>query len=161
MLGVVVPWITWLTLPGPIRPVFIGWFEGALLVVEITVTVGSLYLSTISSSGLWALLASVPAAVGTLAFLRLVADPVGDAAFKIAGGVGLPARAYIMWTRSAHAGLIIGLLLATVLVLPFWFGLVNHRTADRAPSRVVLQIGATAAAIIALFAVLGVASARF
>jgi ABC-type transport system involved in multi-copper enzyme maturation permease subunit len=157
VLGIVVPWIIW---PRQMHPPFIAGFEGARLVVAITV--GSLYLSTISSSGLWALLASVPAAVGTMAFLRVVADPVGVAAFELAGGVGDPARAYVMWwTGDRHAELILALLLAIVLLVPLWCGLVNHRTANRARSRVVLQTSAIAVAVVLVFVVLGVVSARF
>jgi len=157
LLGVLLPRLLFETLPisGYLpRGAFIGGLGTAMLA---TIVVGSLYISTLCSSGVWALLLSLPAALATEVFLRAVAGPIGDASFELArGGARLPARAYPPSMSAVHAQWFAALPLAGVLALVLWFALVNHRAVDRARTQVALQLSATAAAIIALFAIVGI-----
>ena len=98
--------------------------------------------------------------MATAVFLGAVAGPIGHATFELSrGGARLPVRAYLPWMSASHVEWFAGLPLAGVLALVLWFALVNHRAVDRGRTRVAFQLCATAAAIIALFVIVGVISA--
>jgi hypothetical protein len=123
----------------------------------IILTSGSLYVSSLSSSGIRAMVASMPAIVaGGLvgmiassmlmrATLRAVRDVV----------VGSPMAERIAADRAIQsvtdAGLLAGLVLFAATA--FWLGYTNHRRLDRSWSTLVLQV-AILAAVIAGIAVL-------
>jgi hypothetical protein len=98
----------------------------------VLLTIGSLYVSSLSSSGLRAVLVSLAAAVAVMFFLRflLVSTDVLRAALpRVVRQPDLPVLNVLTWLPGAT---IVGLILR--------FALVNHRFADRPASRIATQV---------------------
>ena len=125
----------------------------------IVLTIGGLYVSSLCSSGLWALLMSLPAMLGVVVFVRAVADPLERLAFALVSHLPAPA---IPHGLPVDRGIwIFGPLLLVVagfLAVVLRFALANQRTADRAPGRIVKQVIGIAACLaigLTLIAALG------
>lgn len=136
LLGIALPAGLSAVLPGPAVRQLVHPVAAAALVVAFTV--GTIYLSSISSSAVWALLGAGPAALGVVLFVNVVA----------AISAANPGR-----TSRLGLSVDIALLLAD-LVFMLWVALANHRRADRSWRRTAVQVCAAAAALIALSAAL-------
>jgi hypothetical protein len=114
------------------------------------VTTGSLYVSSVTRSGLWALTVSIPAAFGVAMFFASVSPPIERAVY---GGVferfhGVPL------SLPALAGNALFLtVLAVLLGMVLWFGLANHRSSERSVIRTARQV-----AWMAVWSVVGLAA---
>ena len=95
-------------------------FAPSTVIMVTGLTVLSLYVSTLCSSGLWALLLSVPAAFGVFVFVMKLGDLMEGALYSL----GHRPDAQVM-ERSA------GLLTAVMIALVLRLALANHRSADR------------------------------
>jgi hypothetical protein len=104
---------------------------------------GALYVSSLSASGVWAFLTSLPAALAAGVFTIYVSAHL--ASWGISAGVPRPWRVTYTLNLPLYAGLI-GMLL--------WFALANHRAADRSAWRVVTQVAVIAAYATAWMAIL-------
>jgi hypothetical protein len=112
----------------------------------VLLTIGGLYMSSHCSSGLWALLISLPAVLGTVVFIRVLGDPLERWMFHLAWpprkvGVG-------HWLIEQWAIVVLALLLMAGLVaLVLRFSLANYRSTDRGPGGVGRQVFYIAAAL--------------
>jgi hypothetical protein len=107
---------------------------------------GSLYVSTLCRTGLWALVMSIPAMVAATMFLRLAFGwtlPISIfAAQRVAGWMATAGTGNMQQrTITVIASLLIGCLIAVLLR----FARANHCSADPATSRVWKQVILTAA----------------
>ena len=121
------------------------WRQTTIMIVLLTT--GSLYVSSLSTSGLRALVVSFPALFGTAVlftwtmnfvwwtFARLVLDPAGPR-LSVRGQRSLPAAAY----EAIVLALIGGFVLLLIVL-----GFQNHRSTDRPLKRVLPQIACIAA----------------
>lgn len=100
-------------------------------------TVGSLYVSSLATSGLWALLVSLTAMSG--AWL-LLGGSSGSAVFVALVRSGLVPSAGINLAGQRLMNVLALTLFAGFLVMALRFGLANHRSADRAAGRVWKQM---------------------
>jgi ABC-type transport system involved in multi-copper enzyme maturation permease subunit len=125
------------------------WVIGAVMLLAT----GSLYISSLCRSGLWALVMSMPAAVGSQLFLQLsfdwLANPSYAAARSLAGKPlpRFPPFYYIPSRAWSY------LLIAGVILLALRFAFINHRFADRPAKRVWLQV-----IVMATFVAVGIAA---
>jgi ABC-type transport system involved in multi-copper enzyme maturation permease subunit len=130
--------IAWL--PSDLRHVLLARVLAAMPIVLLAI--GGLYVSSLCSSGLWALLMSLPALLGTVLFVRVLANPMERAALLIVSH--LPALMAPHGVRDeATAVMIPGtalLLGAALLAVVLQLALANYRSADRDPSRIAGQI---------------------
>jgi hypothetical protein len=119
---------------------------GDLTVLIVLVTAGSVYISSLSSSGVQALAWSVPVGMAIVLFIQTIISamrsvnlqPFGDVMAEIATGeVRLRA-----------------VLLALTLLL-LWFGFVNHTSSPRTARRLFQQVAAIALVILAATIVVG------
>ncbi len=100
-------------------------------------TVGSLYVSSLSTSGLRALLVSLPALIGAALFLQFLAEYPGSAVFRgLRGTVPVPPIQVSLRVVTVLEPILTGGLLALMLR----FALTNHRSADRTADRVLKQL---------------------
>ena len=121
------------------------WRQTAVMIVLLTT--GSLYVSSLSTSGLRALVVSFPTLFGTAVlftwtmnfvwwtFARLVLDPAGPR-LSVRGQRSLPAAAYEAIVLALVGGFVL-----LLIVLAFQ----NHRSTDRRLKRVLPQIACIAA----------------
>jgi hypothetical protein len=119
-------------------------FAPSTVLVLASLTGLSLYVSTLCSSGLWALLLSVPAAFAVAVFIMRLRGVLESVMYS--RGVRPD------WLEWAEAGLTMA-----VIALVLRLGLANHASADRNPGRIALQIGAVAAAMTAAVTLAGLA----
>ena len=128
--------LVWAAPPGP-APLY-RWAlpaPPASIVFALACLTASLYVSSLVSSGLRALITSLPALFAVITFTRLI---------------GTPSLAPVAFATNLTPGTRAVLLLAVfsgVLVGVLWFALSNHRTADRSWRRVTLQVGGIAAGL--------------
>jgi hypothetical protein len=126
-----------------------------LMAVVLLLTAGSLYVSTLCTSGLWALLASLPATIGAAMFASVALVPVRDASYtgwSWLFNVLAPyfvGRGNLVQRRVADVPDL--LLIAGFITLVLRFALANHRSADRPAGRVWKQV-----ILMAAFATAGV-----
>lgn len=114
------------------------------------VTTGSLYVSSLTRSGLWALTLSIPVMFGTAIFFGWVARPIEQAVYR-AGLLG-PLR--LSLPAIADNAVFVAVFIA-LLGMVLWFGLANHRTSDRSVGRISQQVAwMTAWTVVGLAAVL-------
>jgi hypothetical protein len=124
----------------------------------VLLTIGGLYLSSLCSSGLWALLISLPAILGTVVFIRVVVDPLERWMFHLAWpprkvGVG-------QWLIEQSAVVVLAvLLMAGLAALVLRFSLANYRSAHRDPGDVGYQVSCVAAGLAIAQVLLSVAVA--
>ena len=99
---------------------------------------GSLYISSLCRSGLWALLMSLPAVVGSQLFLQLSFEWLAKPSFAIVtrlSGRPMPRFFYFVPPRALSV-----LLIGGVIALALRFAFINHRSADRPATRVWTQV---------------------
>ena len=116
---------------------------------------GSLYVSSLSSTALWALVMSVPATVAVATFLQFLWFRVGSETFSIARRLAVQLTAprslgspdTPLWVFNALTWLFV----AGFIAIALRFALENHRSADRVPRRVWVQL-----LVLAAFATCGV-----
>lgn len=111
-----------------------------------SLTALSFYVSTLSSSGFWALLLSLPAAVAVATCVMWLGDVLARSLFRAGGR---PNGVAMEWAGAVLAIAVIALVLRLALA--------NHRSASHDPGRTAVQVGAVAAAITASIALVGVA----
>lgn len=107
----------------------------ALIVVALTAS--SLYLSSLSTSGVRAMAWSLPAGLAAAIFMQNATMTIAQASEQL--GLPLPVN--------QTEAIIVEARVVTVLIAPalLWFGYVNHTSADHPLRRTLLQIGALAA----------------
>jgi hypothetical protein len=115
-------------------------FAGLVLLL----TAVSLYVSSLCSSALWALMMSVPATFGIVMFAGAARDFLGHGSYAAASRMltasGLP-FGHLSWlamTRLERG--LVALLVAGFIALVLRFALANHRSADRTAGRVWMQV---------------------
>ena len=137
LLTVVVPsTLVWLVPPGPAQMHARPWpLPPPAIVLAITCLVTSLYVSSLVSTGLRALVTALPVLLGAVTFTRLIGTP-SQAPWWFVANVKPADRVALLLT-------VFGGLLAVVL----WFALSNHRTLDRGWKRVAIQVGCIAAGL--------------
>jgi hypothetical protein len=124
------------------------------MIAVVLLASGSLYISSLCRSGLWALLMSMPAVVGSVAFLQLafkwVAFPVYFAVRQfIENPLPRLLPTYFLPPRVMSYLLIAGFVAAIALRFAF----INHRSADRPAKRVWVQM-----IVMATFVAVGIAA---
>lgn len=119
-----------------------GWLRPELAAGVATLTIGGLYVSSLSGSGVGALLASVPALMGVVLFVEFLFEYPGAAAFRMFASVsGWPSPRMAPSPGSLRAfSMSLWLISASVVVLALRFGLTNHRSADRAAAHLRTQM---------------------
>jgi hypothetical protein len=126
-----------------LRPSIAGPFIGLLLLIT-----GSVYVSSLSGGTLWALMISMPVAIAAATFYRFVWNRLGTATYRLVApfardvtpdyGLGQVAPFQIMHGMNV-------LIVAAFILLTLRFARENHRSADRAPRRLWVQVIALAA----------------
>lgn len=101
---------------------------------------GSLYVSTLWTSALWALLASLPATAAAAMFSVGALGPVGNVThtawsrlFNVLAPSGVDLGRLAPWRVIQGMDL---LLIAGLIAMVLWFALANHRSSDRSAGRV-------------------------
>jgi hypothetical protein len=105
----------------------------------VLVTTSSLYVSTLCSSGIRAMVFALPAIVGTLLLFLSVYGPVSVAVYRrLVTWGGRPSREVFLSYLTAQrvAVLVLG---ASLVMLLLCYALDNHRTADRHIRRILSQ----------------------
>ena len=135
--------VTWPSRVWPFR-------QSVPFVLLAIVTTGSLYVSSVTRSGVWALTLSVPVAFGVSMFFAAIGGRIERALH--AGGLLGDTRLAL----PALAGNAVFLMvLAALLGMVLWFGLANQRSAERSASRIAQQVvWMAASAVVGLAAVL-------
>jgi hypothetical protein len=100
-------------------------------------TIGSLYVSSLATSGLWALLVSLTAISGAL---LLLGESSVSAVFAALARSGLVPLVGVSWTDQRVLRVLALVLGAGFLAIVLRFALANHRSADRAAGRVWTQV---------------------
>jgi hypothetical protein len=121
---------------------------GDLAVLIVLLTASSLYLSSLSGSGVRAMVLSLPTGMAVALFVRIVTGALRWATLMLAGpwmadivtgavapSLVDPADVVVIATR--------GLSLALVPLL-LWFGFVNHRSSERTVQRTFWQVASIA-----------------
>lgn len=137
------------TVPGLTIELF--WRSPTVVVIAM-LAVGSLYVSSLCKSGLWAMIVSVSALFGVFEVIRLVAFPAASVyrrVSQLSSGSTHPIYFY------PSDGKVL-LLLAVVSVVVLRFALANHRSADQGRWRVWQQLGWVALSCAGGFMLLGV-----
>jgi hypothetical protein len=92
-----------------------------------------------TTSGVRALLVSIPVVLGSVVLIRTVMGAaLAQGARMLPGVHGRLLRRFPLAALSSRAPLII-LLVGTAIVMLLWFGLVNHRSMERHTRRVCVQ----------------------
>ena len=99
-------------------------------------TAGSLYVSSLCSSGLKALLMSLPAALGVVLFVNVIVEPLGSAVFTRVSQLSREIARPRVAVSQFDPGFMSLLLAAVLLAMLLRFAMTNHRSAERAASRV-------------------------
>ena len=132
--------------------------DSATISVTLLAT-GSLYVSSLCRSGLWALLMSIPAVVGSTMFLQLAFEWVGGPSFaaarQLAGNTMPTSRRPFYFIQPEGLWL---LLIAGFIAMLLGFAFANHRSADRAASRVWNQVIAMAVFVAVGISAIGAAA---
>lgn len=101
---------------------------------------GSLYISSLCRSGLWALVMSMPAVVGSALFVQLSFEWLGNPSFAIVrqlSGQPMPRFRPFYYVPPPVLSY---LLIAGVIAIALRFAFINHRSADRPAKRVWMQV---------------------
>jgi hypothetical protein len=126
---------------------FNNW-EVAISAVLLLAT-GSLYISSLCRSGLWALVMSMPAAVGAQLFLQFSFEWLANYSFRAVMSLnGMPLPRYRPFYYIPPRPLAL-LMVLGVIALALRFAFINHRSADRPAKRVWTQVIVTAAFVAA------------
>ena len=119
-----------------------AWFNPKLVAAVATFTIGSLYVSSLSRSGVGALLASLPALMAPGLFVEWLFTHPGAAVFRmVADASGWPSPRLAPRPSSLRAlDASFWAIGAGVVALVLWFGLTNHRSAERAMTHLRTQV---------------------
>jgi hypothetical protein len=155
LLAIGLPWV--LAHLNSVTDIDVPWQFSIVVIVLTAVTI---YVSSLCTGGLWALLMSLPAIFGGVLLFRLVVfslsgvidRTVSSVARTVAfHGFGLSRGAQWLFITTLELSLLTGL-----VALLLRFALSNHRSTDRAASRVWMQViwmaGCAAVALILLVA---------
>jgi hypothetical protein len=127
------------------------------LVPMIVLTSASLYVSSLSSSGIRAMIASIPAIVAGGLVSMVASSSLMSATLRAVRDdvVGSPQAERVAAYRTIQSMTDAGLLVSLVLfaATAFWLGYANHRRLDRSPSTLLVQV-VILAAVVAGIAVL-------
>ena len=123
-------------------------FAPGTAIVLASLTVVSLYVSTLCSSGLWALMLSVPSAFGVFVFVMKLGD--------LMQGVFYPFARRPDWQVVERSA---ALLAAVVIALVLRLALSNHQSSARGVWRTAGQAGIVAGAIAVAVTLVGLAGA--
>lgn len=115
--------------------------------IVLTIAVVSLYVSTLCSSGVWAMIMSAPAAFGVFVFVMGLGAQVQRVLYRVGGAPG--DGTIVDWTT--------GLVTASVAALVLRLAFTNHRRADRSRRRTAAQVAIAAAAMVVAATLVGVA----
>lgn len=121
-----------------------------VIVATLLLAGGSLYLSSLCRSGLWALIISMPALVASALFVQLVSRPLGTAAYlavRQSTASATPQYASMDLLPSSY------LVAAGFIAIALRFAFINHRSADRPAKRVLLQV-----IVMGVFVTVGIAA---
>ena len=138
-----------------------GWLSPTFAAVVVALAIGSLYVSSLSGSGVAALLAAAPAVLGAGLLLELLLAYQGRVVLEVAArafGWKSPRIAPSADSMRAYSA-VWWLISAAVVGLLAWFGLSNHRSADRASARLRTQVVWLVVAVTAAVTVLAAAKA--
>jgi hypothetical protein len=119
--------------------------SGDLALLVVLLTAGSLYLSSLSSSGVQAMAWSVPVGVGVTLFIQSATAAVVHAA-------PMHPEPVVVVAFAARA---LSLALTPLLL---WFGFVNHTSRERTAWRILQQVASVAAVVAAGVVLVGVAT---
>ena len=116
-------------------------FTTTVVLVIILLTAGSLYVSSLCASGLWALLMSLPALFGAALYVKELSDRCHPWVWGLALGVSrrIGRQRLVSGIHLMPFDGILALFVAGLLALILRFGLTNHRSTDRAAGRVWTQ----------------------
>jgi len=136
-MTVVLPFVlVWLVPPGPVRLDRWSLLNPAkAAVVAMVCLTTSLYVSSLVSSGVRALITALPVLLAAITFTRLIGTP-GQRGLEMFSALDLATRADVLVS-------VLGALLIGVLCL----ALGNHRTVDRSWRRVLAQAAAITAGL--------------
>jgi len=122
-----------------------------LAVVIVLLTAGSIYVSSLSSSGVRAMVLMLPIGVAVELWIRTVASAMRLGTSTLAGRYMADIVTGVAATRAVDPGDIIlftaRAFALTLTPLLLWFGFVNHTSSERSVRRIVAQ-GASIALII-------------
>ena len=151
MLAVALPgMLIWILPPEAVRSSPITWqlLAPSFVLALAAVTVLSLYVSSLCSSGLWALMLSVPAALAVALFVGRLHRTMEGVLQSL---VGTPDwRLVDRWA---------GFLTIAVILVVLRLALSNHRSADRSYWGTAAQVAIAAGAMTAAVAIAGLAGA--
>jgi hypothetical protein len=126
---------------------------GVVIIGVLLLASGSLYISSLCRSGLWALIMSLPAVVGSALFVQLgfawLAHSSYVAVRSLAGKPVVRFPAFYYFAPRALSYLLVFGLIAIALR----FALINHCSADRPAKRVLMQV-----IVMAVFVAAGIAA---
>jgi hypothetical protein len=126
---------------------FSAW-ETAIFAVMLLAP-GSLYVSSLCRSGLWALVMSLPAVVGSALFLQHSFDWLANSAFIATRRlIGVPLPRYRPFYYIPPRPLAL-LMVLGIIAIALRFAFINHRSADRSAKRVWTQVIVMAAFVAA------------
>ena len=133
--------------PQPIR------ISGDLMVLVVLLTASSVYISSLSSSGVWAMAWSVPVGIATAVFIQTVRGALRWATLTVGG----PLMADVVtgavtpsWATPGYVLLLAGRVFSLALVpLLLWFAFVNHTASERNARRILQQVALIAILIMA------------
>ncbi len=120
-----------------------------VIIATLLLSAGSLYVSSLCRSGLWALIMSMPALVASALFLQL-SRPLGTAAYLAVRqftATATPQYASMDFIPSSY------LVTAGFIAIALRFAFINHRSADRPAKRVLMQV-----IVMAVFVAAGIAA---
>jgi hypothetical protein len=121
---------------------------GDFMELIVLLTASSLYISSLSSSGVRAMVLSLPSGMAVALFVQMVSGALRWATLKLAG----PLMADIVTGAVAPASIepaevvifAARAFLLTLVPLLLWFGFVNHRSSERTVRRIFQQVASIA-----------------
>ena len=149
LLGVVMPAVLIrLVSPQPLPSQMRTEISVAIALLAVVLTASSLWISSMTSSGVKAMAWAVPVGVGAALFVQTVQTTVASASAQL--GTPVPAdhtEAFVIASR------VLPLLVVPALL---WFGYLNHMSGERSVARIISQIAALALLIVASIVIAGV-----
>jgi len=125
--------------------------SGDLTVLIVLLTASSVYISSLSSSGVWAMAWSLPVGIGVALFIQTVSGALRWVTLKLAGPLMADIVTGAVAPSSADpADVIIFAARAfslTLAPLLLWFGFVNHTSSERTVRPIFHQIASIAVLI--------------
>ena len=111
-----------------------------VIIAVILLASGSLYISSLCRSGLWALIMSMPAVVGSAALSAAQLRVVGESLVRRGEVADRETAATISALLRLRRKRWSYLLIAGVIAIALRFAFINHRSADRPAKRVWTQV---------------------